>query len=284
MIGWDAVDGPTLRLHTRTSSTPGYAGDVAIANLFVDVVSTYGLSGSLTPIITADGIPASDHASFWHQGYAAILAIEDDDDDFNANYHTSNDLLVNLNLDYFTNFVKASVGTAAHLAYPVGTLPTSTPTPTGTRPATSTPTLTPTPTVTRTLTPTATPTSSACPQVDLGSTVPTSYSGSTVGAQNLVGGASCGAGGNNAPDASFRFTAPAGGTYQIDTAGSAFDTVLYVRNATCSGEQLACNDDANGTVQSLVSVSLNAGQTVVVVVDGYGTRSGAFTLTIRRPA
>ena len=282
MIGWDAVDGPTLRLHTRALSNPGYSGDVAIANLFVDVVSAYGLSGSLTPIITADGIPASDHASFWHQGYAAILAIEDDDDDFNVNYHTSSDRLAALNLDYFTNFVKASVGTAAHLAYPVSVVPTPTTTPAGTLPATSTPTLTPTPTVTRTLTPTATPTlGSVCPQVDLGSTLPTSYSGTTVGAQNLVGGASCGAGGNNAPDASFRFTAPASGTYRIDTAGSAFDTVLYVRNGTCGGAQLACNDDANGTVQSLVSVSLSAGQSVVIVVDGYSTRSGAFTLTIR---
>jgi hypothetical protein len=110
--------------------------------------------------------------------------------------------------------------------------------------------------------------------------VPTSYSGSTVGAPNLLGGASCGGGGNSAPEASFRFTAPASGSYQIGTLGSAFDTVLYVRDGTCSGAQLACNDDANGTVQSLVSVPLSAGQSVVIVVDGYGTGSGAFTLTI----
>jgi hypothetical protein len=44
---------------------------------------------------------------------------------------------------------------------------------------------------------------------------------------------------------------------------------------------LACNDDANGTLQSLVSVALSAGQSVVIIVDGYSTRSGAFTLTIR---
>ena len=83
MIAWDAVDGPTLRLHTRTPSNPGYAGDVTIANLFVDVVSAYGLSSSLTPIVTEDSHQGSDHASFWHLGYAAIMAIEDDYDDFN---------------------------------------------------------------------------------------------------------------------------------------------------------------------------------------------------------
>jgi glucose/arabinose dehydrogenase len=162
--------------------------------------------------------------------------------------------------------------------------PTATQSPAATPsvPQTATPARTLTPTASSTLTPSATPTVGAvCPQVDLGSTLPTSYSGSTVGAQNLLGGASCGGGGNNAPDASFRFTAPVSGTYQIATAGSAFDTVLYVRNATCGGAQLACNDDANGTLQSLVSVALSAGQSVVIIVDGYSTRSGAFTLTIR---
>lgn len=122
MIAWDQVDGPTLRLHTRRRSNPGYGGDVAIASLFVDVVSAYGLSDVLTPIITADGEQASDQASFWYYGYAGIIAIEDDYTDFNDNYHTSEDRLAVLDLDYFTNFVKASVGTAAHLAS--GTTPT----------------------------------------------------------------------------------------------------------------------------------------------------------------
>ena len=118
MIAWDNVGAPTLRLHTRTTSNPGYAGDLAIAGVFTNVVSAYGLSGSLVPIIDPDGESASDHASFWNKGYPAILAIEDDDDDFNAYYHTINDNLAHINLTYFTNFVKASIGTAAHLAQP----------------------------------------------------------------------------------------------------------------------------------------------------------------------
>jgi hypothetical protein len=114
MIGYDAENGPTLRIHTRN----GNASDLAIANSFVDVVGTYGLSGSLTPIIDQDGITASDHAAFWSRGYPAVLAIEDDQDDFNAFYHTTNDLRANLNMGYFTNYVKASLGTVAHLAIP----------------------------------------------------------------------------------------------------------------------------------------------------------------------
>jgi hypothetical protein len=114
MIAYDAIGGPTLRLHTRTTGNPGYAGDVAIAGVFTNVVASYGLN--LTPIIDADGENRSDHSSFWSKGYPAILAIEDDDSDFNAYYHTINDTLANINLTYFTNYVKASVGTAAHLA------------------------------------------------------------------------------------------------------------------------------------------------------------------------
>ncbi len=114
MIGWDAVDGPTLRIHTR----PGNSGDLAIANTFVDVVSVYGLSGDLSPIIDPDGITASDHAAFWARGYSAVLAIEDDQDDFNAYYHTINDKREHLNMGYMTNYVRASLGSVAHLGIP----------------------------------------------------------------------------------------------------------------------------------------------------------------------
>ena len=118
MISWDAIAGPTLRLHTRTRSNPGYNADMAIAVTFSDVVATYGLSSGLTPIITSDGESASDHSSFWHSGYPAILAIEDDYDDFTPDYHTTDDIRQRLNMTYFTNFTKASVGTVAHLALP----------------------------------------------------------------------------------------------------------------------------------------------------------------------
>ncbi len=116
MIAWDDVNGPTLRLHTRSTSNPGYPGDLAIAGTFTNVVSAYGLSDALTPIIDPDGITASDHSPFWNKGYSAILAIEDDSGDFNDYYHTVNDTLATLNMAYYTNYVKASVGTAAHLA------------------------------------------------------------------------------------------------------------------------------------------------------------------------
>lgn len=108
MIGYNSDDSPVIELHTRTNN----ASDLAIANLLADVVSAYQLN--LTPEIQPFNFGSSDHASFWDYGYPAILAIEDFDD-FNPSYHTTGDVLAILDLTYFTNFVKAAVGTMAHL-------------------------------------------------------------------------------------------------------------------------------------------------------------------------
>jgi len=111
-----AASRPVLRLHLRPSGNPGHGDDAVLANRFADVVKTYGLSSSIVPVITADGENASDHASFWDQGFAALLAIEDDYNDFNPHYHTLQDTQSQLDMPYFTAFAKASLGTAAHLA------------------------------------------------------------------------------------------------------------------------------------------------------------------------
>ncbi len=99
---------PTLDLHTR----PSNAGDLEIANLFNDVINTYGLD--LDPQIKQDGITASDHSPFWNYGYSAILAIEDWND-FTPYYHKTTDRLSTLNMPYYTEFVKAALATLAHM-------------------------------------------------------------------------------------------------------------------------------------------------------------------------
>jgi hypothetical protein len=117
MISYNSDTFPIIDLHTR-SGTSG-AGDLVIANLFVDVISAYSLG--LTPNIFQDNIQYSDHASFWDEGYNAILGIEDDDD-FTPYYHTVNDQIETLDMVYFTKFVKAGVATLAHLG---GLLPST---------------------------------------------------------------------------------------------------------------------------------------------------------------
>jgi hypothetical protein len=87
-----------------------------LAELFSDVVGIYDLN--LIPQIVSNGSGASDQASFWNWGYPAILAIEDYEPgghDFNPYYHSDQDLLQQLDLEYFAEFARAAVGTFAHM-------------------------------------------------------------------------------------------------------------------------------------------------------------------------
>jgi hypothetical protein len=106
MIGYDAGGPFNARLYAR-SSIPG---SMDIGNLFINVVQTYGIN--LEPTLYLSGGSESDNQSFWNEGFAAILGIEGD---FNPNYHQTDDTLANLNMEYYTAFVKASVGTFAHM-------------------------------------------------------------------------------------------------------------------------------------------------------------------------
>lgn len=91
-------------------------------------------------------------------------------------------------------------------------------------------------------------------------------------------------GGNNAPDASLVWTAPATGLWTFDTFGSDIDTVVYVLDGACTGPELACNQDASGTPQSAVSVSLTEGQVVTVIVDARkNTPGGPIELHVNGP-
>ena len=92
---------------------PNMAPTLQLANLYADVVDTYNI-GLVPHILTSLG-GGSDHSSFWHFGYNSILAIEDQGD-FNPYYHGPGDTSSNNDLDYFTNFVKASIATYAHMS------------------------------------------------------------------------------------------------------------------------------------------------------------------------
>lgn len=118
----------------------------------------------------------------------------------------------------------------------------------------------------------------ACFDEDLGTaTGPAVTSGDTSGDDDDLN-ASCG--GVGGPDRVIEFTSTAAGTYTFDTLGSSFDTKIAVYS-DCATE-LACNDDFGG-LQSSLSLDMNANQTVLVVVDGYGGNVGAWVLNIAAP-
>jgi hypothetical protein len=110
MIAWNTAGSlPEFDLHA-VSTVPG---SMEIAESFQEVVQTYGLD--LIPTLGNPFISASDHASFLKLGFPAILASEDGAD-FNPYYHSSGDNLDNLpDFEYFTEAVKASLGTFASI-------------------------------------------------------------------------------------------------------------------------------------------------------------------------
>jgi photosystem II stability/assembly factor-like uncharacterized protein len=111
MIAWDGNHDGDADLHCGLMSS-----SIALGEIVEGVITDYGLN--LDPeLITFGSSGSSDHASFWDYDYAAMLGIEDFSD-FNPFYHTTGDNLSNIMPDYFTEFVKASVGAVATFAVP----------------------------------------------------------------------------------------------------------------------------------------------------------------------
>lgn len=101
MIAWNRTNTKRLELHTNNST------DVNdLVNRIVNLNLTLNLG--LNTVIINPGARYSDHASFWDYNFAATLIIEDDND-FNAYYHTIGDTLGNFNFDYFHRAAKLAI-------------------------------------------------------------------------------------------------------------------------------------------------------------------------------
>ena len=86
---------------------------------------------------------------------------------------------------------------------------------------------------------------------------------------------------NRAPDVVYDFTAPSNGAVCIDTFGSSYDTTLIVQER-CGDPttDVGCNDDTSG-LQSQVEIGGIVGQSYSIIVDGFSTSSGSYTLNVR---
>jgi hypothetical protein len=115
-----------------------------------------------------------------------------------------------------------------------------------------------------------------CADFALPSQLPVLQQGNTTGQGDQISPTTCGF--SAAPDLVLQWVPPADGTYNIDLQGSNYDTMLYVLNG-CGGTEIACNDDFFG-LQSAVQVQGLGGVPLLIVVDGYSSNSGSFTLHI----
>ncbi len=119
MIAWNTLGSDPYIFLSYSSGIPA---SYQLSQLYVDVIDAYNIN-LLSRVEANSG--GSDHVSFWDFGYNSILAIEDEVDDFNPYYHGPQDTPAHTDPVYFTNFVKSSIGTFAHLSnclIPSGTL------------------------------------------------------------------------------------------------------------------------------------------------------------------
>lgn len=111
-IAWDGNGDAKARVHTRP-----IANSLAIADTVMACNQRYGIG--LDMILTNPGATYSDHASFWNEGYGAVLVIEEFNDDGNPYYHTPNDRVQHFDGPYYEKLAKLSIAAVASLAVPV---------------------------------------------------------------------------------------------------------------------------------------------------------------------
>jgi hypothetical protein len=88
--------------------------------------------------------------------------------------------------------------------------------------------------------------------------------------------------GSNNTDVAYILTLPVPvAELVLDTNNSPFDTILIVHDVSCA-TQLACDDDSGdpGTQSKLTLNNVDAGN-YAVIVDGFSSANGSFTLNIR---
>lgn len=80
----------------------------------------------------------------------------------------------------------------------------------------------------------------------------------------------------------FKFTAPSTVSYQFNTVGSAFDTLLTVFSGTSFTNlvQLSTDDDSGGSGTSSLSIGLTSGQQYYIQVAGYNGAQGNYALRV----
>ncbi len=103
-------------------------------------------------------------------------------------------------------------------------------------------------------------------------------SGTTVGENDSF---ALGCLGVDGADVAFAWIAPSAGTWTFSLAGSSYDTALSLRSPDCGGDEIACNDDGPVDLTSVLDADLDAGERVIIVVDGYQGATGSFSLAIQ---
>jgi hypothetical protein len=111
-ISYDGNADTKARIHART-----IGNSLALADTVFSMRAQYNIDLDL--LLTVPGATYSDHASFWNEGYGAILIIEEFGADGNPFYHTPNDRVEHFDVPYYEKLSRLSLATVATLAVPM---------------------------------------------------------------------------------------------------------------------------------------------------------------------
>jgi hypothetical protein len=107
-------------------------------------------------------------------------------------------------------------------------------------------------------------------------TLPWTTSGTTLGADNTVPISCVTPGADNV----YEFDPPASASFHVDLCASSYDTALEVRQDDCqTGVVVMCMDDSCG-LQTDFWVTMTQGTAYYIVVEGYSSSSGAYSLSV----
>ena len=118
MIGWEGDDPLPRDLMVYTDNNPI---SMAMADLVEEAILTFVPDDIEPQVIIDPGAQGSDHASFWDAGYPACDGIEAPawGPEFNPYYHSVDDLLSNMDVEYAVNCTKAALAALAQFAGPI---------------------------------------------------------------------------------------------------------------------------------------------------------------------
>jgi hypothetical protein len=130
MFGYDSDDDDCFEIHAG-----GLTDSYILGDCLVNSITAYSLPLKFDYIKNPELVAASDHLSFWEDGFGAIEILENhftlqaadayhqcgEHADANPYYHTSDDTVANsIDVPLAYNLVKASLATAATISEPLG--------------------------------------------------------------------------------------------------------------------------------------------------------------------
>lgn len=113
MIAWDGDEDMVAEIHSSYT-----ANSNELSDYIVEIDDIYNLA--TVPNVEIPGATGTDHSSFWNNGYAAVVVSEEYyGGDFNPYYHTEQDRITILNMEYFHEMSKLCIGTLSSFSKPI---------------------------------------------------------------------------------------------------------------------------------------------------------------------